>query len=362
MTQLLSKLYVTFLLTQTLAWGGVTPVTNLLDFGAGSLRNALDIAQNNDQIIFDSSLQGTLLLLSPLPSINADLEIIGPSSNGINISGNALFPIFDVGTNVKVSMSNLNIINGSKAGSGAGLSVGNGSTASISNISFSNCDATGAEGGAVHVGSSSLLKAFEVSFSNNSSGGPGDDIFLNNSSVLQYDCTGTISAIELFGTGSVFKSGTGQVTFTIPSSTPLALIVQDGEVISTGVRTEPSIVYGSLEGSQTTLYFTNHGTFKPSETIGASTITEDYSQASSATLEITISPSTNDFIQIGGNAYLHGTLSILPEQGIYTIGNTYTILTTIGKINSPFDSVVSSSMSFNVLYFNNRVDIQITSL
>ncbi len=361
MKNFLYKLCVIFSLTQGIVWGDIS-VTNLLDAGSGSLREALTIAEEGDQIVFDASLLGTLVLLSPLPTVDVDIEILGPTSNGVSISGNSLVPIFDVGINQQVSISNLNIINGSKTGSGAGLFIGDASMVTLANCTFSNCTATGSAGGAIHVGIDSTLKAVEVSFSSNSSGGPGDDIFLSNSSVLQYACSGTISSIELFGTGSAFKSGTGQVTFTVPGSAALTLVVQEGTLISTGVRTEPTIVYGTLEGSQTSLYASNHGTLKPSETIGTSVTTGDYYQDSSATLEIGVNPSASDLLQIGGNAYLQGTLSIVPEVGTYTVGARYTILTTGGAINSPFNLITASSMTFDVIYFTDHIDIEVTSL
>ncbi len=62
-------------------------VTNTNDSGAGSLRDAIASADNNpgSTIVFDSGVKGTIDLLTALPNITADTNILGPGANVLTI-------------------------------------------------------------------------------------------------------------------------------------------------------------------------------------------------------------------------------------------------------------------------------------
>lgn len=91
-------------------------VTNLNDDGEGSLRQALELAVTDGDIIdFEPRLEGTISLESPLPLINNALTINGPSSQEVTINGNDKFQIFFANKG-RSSISNLNLEHGSSQG------------------------------------------------------------------------------------------------------------------------------------------------------------------------------------------------------------------------------------------------------
>ena len=352
----------TMVIACTTLWSEEFQVTTLDDSStSGTFRFALENVQENGIIIFDASLNGGVILLSSnLPPIDVSIKIFGPPGF-VTINGNNLFSVFQINAQEEVKIEDLLVTNANTSGSGSGLFTNSFAKVIYVGGSFTNCHATGTEGGAVHIGQDAVVNFVDTTFSSNSSGGFGNDIFLNTGSTLLYKSLGDVSPIDVFGTGNLFKSGLGSVTFTIPSSTALALIAQEGDAISTGVRTEPTIVIegARLEGVQTSLYIINHGTLKPSTSIGTTTATGDYHQAPAGTLEIAITPSTTDLLEIGGNAFLQGSLFIDPETGAYTTGTKYTILTTGGSVSQQFTSVSSSNGTFQVNYFSDRVEIEV---
>lgn len=99
-------------------------VTNIADSGAGSLRDAMENAANQDQIVFDQLLSGTISLASSLPIINASLTITG--NNNVTIDGQSLYQIFFANQGT-VSISQLTLSNGNSTGGNGGTSYsGNG--------------------------------------------------------------------------------------------------------------------------------------------------------------------------------------------------------------------------------------------
>ena len=101
-------------------------VTNVLDAGAGSLRQAINDANAGTSVItFQPGVSGTISLLSALPDITASISIIGPGANVLTVQrstagGTPAFRIFAITAGQTVSISGLTISNGS-AGSGAGI-------------------------------------------------------------------------------------------------------------------------------------------------------------------------------------------------------------------------------------------------
>lgn len=345
-------------------WSEDIPVTNLLDSGAGSFREALLNTNKSDRIVFDSALSGTLTLLSSLPSIDTDrLIILGPTSGSVEINGNGLFSVFKVGANLEMEISDLHIASAATTDSGAALFMGSVSIVTVSNISFSDCVAMGTEGGAIHIGLDALFNATDITFSNNSSAGFGDDVFLRLGGTFKDICTKDIPQLDISGSGQLMKRGAGKATFTASGTPPLTFVIEEGIAVATGVRTQPSIVYGELIGSQTSLYIANHGSVKPSETIGTMITTNNYQQDGRATLKIALSSDgSTDLLQVGGNAHIEGTLSIFPEAGTYKVGTTYTIIEAAGALDANFSLVTSTSMTFKVHYFSDHVDIEVIEI
>src|SRR5690242_20913203 len=69
-------------------------VSNATDSGPGSLRQAiLDANAGGGGDITFSNVTGKITLGSQLPLITANLNILGPGTNGITVSGSNHFPI-----------------------------------------------------------------------------------------------------------------------------------------------------------------------------------------------------------------------------------------------------------------------------
>src|SRR5262249_55882535 len=69
-------------------------VTNLLDSGAGSLRDQIGAAASGDTINFASGLSGTITLSSGELAIARNLTISGPGAGTITVSGNNAQRVF----------------------------------------------------------------------------------------------------------------------------------------------------------------------------------------------------------------------------------------------------------------------------
>ena len=145
------------LFTGLLAAGLVLPalatdlvVDNLDDDGPGSLRQAIELANDSPSpgvIQFEASLNGVLTLLSPLPTITVNLDIVGPGAQQVSISGNQIHQIVGIDADATVMLSGLSLINGS-ADLGGGAVVNEG-TLTISECILSGNESEFGAGGAI---------------------------------------------------------------------------------------------------------------------------------------------------------------------------------------------------------------------
>jgi hypothetical protein len=129
-------------------------VTNLNDSGSGSLRQAiLDAnAVGGDMIAF-SNVTGTISLLSPLPTLAANISIAGPGTNLLTVSGGSQSQVFLMNSGTTNVLSDLTIadgmgiIVGSVGGIGEvvgyGGGVSNAGTLMLVNCIITNCLASG---------------------------------------------------------------------------------------------------------------------------------------------------------------------------------------------------------------------------
>src|SRR6516162_2363451 len=99
-------------------------VTNNLDSGAGSLRDAIKNANSGDMIVFAPSLNGqTITLTSGELAFSKSLDIEGPGASLLAISGNNASRVFDISQNqtpVTVTIAGLTIENGLSPSDGRG--------------------------------------------------------------------------------------------------------------------------------------------------------------------------------------------------------------------------------------------------
>src|SRR5437660_7308758 len=77
-------------------------VTNTNDSGAGSLRAAIQVANDGDTIDA-TGVSGTILLTSGQLYINPSVTIIGPGAGNLAVNGNATFRVFQTEINVKLA-------------------------------------------------------------------------------------------------------------------------------------------------------------------------------------------------------------------------------------------------------------------
>lgn len=339
-------------------------VTSLDDSGAGTLRNALSIAQDNDQIFFSSSLSGTILLQSSLPSIGSQINIVGPTSGSVTIDGASSYQIFQVNTNGNVMISNLTLVNNDPTTAGSAVYVTANATLTLNAVTVGHCS-SGCQT-PIYVNNKGELIANDLLFSSETSS--GQDIFFESGSVGFLSCdSATQPTIWVDGSANVFKKGAGTMSlFASSDPTDLTIIVNKGTVFFYGTATEGAIVglNATLQGGNY-LYLTSRGTVAPSTTTGmyeTMTLTDDFFQSHNGTLVIQIDPSGDlDQVVVGGNAFINGTLSISPAAGSYISGTTYKILTSTGQVSGQFSHVVSANprLTFSVTYLPNSILLKI---
>jgi hypothetical protein len=97
-------------------------VTTLADSGQGSLRQAIINANaRGGGTIGFSNVTGTITLLSCLPAIATDVNIVGPGPTNLSISGNGLCRVLAVASNTTCHISGLTLTSGSAFGYGGGI-------------------------------------------------------------------------------------------------------------------------------------------------------------------------------------------------------------------------------------------------
>lgn len=150
-------------------------VSNNLDSGPGSLRNAVNNANAGDTITFVLATPATITLLSPL-SLSANVNIHGPGVSQLTVNTSAAGGIQVLGATVSID----NVAFGGQACSGgSGCIVNNAGTLSLTNDSFSGGIASGS-GGAIY--STGPLTVMNSTFSGNSAVSGGGAIFLASGS------------------------------------------------------------------------------------------------------------------------------------------------------------------------------------
>lgn len=146
-------------------------VTNLNDDGIGSLRAAIDNAVPGDTIIFDSDLSGTITLTREL-YIQKSLQIAGPGSEVISISGNGATNIFRIIRDIQVSISGLSLINGT-ATKYPGGGIANDGTLSLVNVNI-NHNSANTFGGGVYNSDTGTLTIQQSQITENEALGYGE--------------------------------------------------------------------------------------------------------------------------------------------------------------------------------------------
>jgi hypothetical protein len=122
-------------------------VVNVNDQGAGSLRQAIQDAQSGDTITFNLPTASTITLVSGDLEINKNLTIEAPANNAVTIDAANQSSVLVIEGGRTVSLSNLDIANGTASQGGGILNDGT--------LTASNCTLSGnssADGGGIFNG------------------------------------------------------------------------------------------------------------------------------------------------------------------------------------------------------------------
>ncbi|MEL6132148.1 MAG: choice-of-anchor Q domain-containing protein, partial [Bacteroidota bacterium] len=120
-------------------------VTNLMDDGGGSLRQAIELTCP-DGIIDLSQITGRLSLASPL-HIRKNITIQGNTQDALMLDGNDTVRILEIDPDVTLDLSHLTLENGGSQGSTGGGAILNYGNLDIQNVTFLSCEAS--SGGAI---------------------------------------------------------------------------------------------------------------------------------------------------------------------------------------------------------------------
>jgi hypothetical protein len=131
--------------------GATFTVTTTGDSGPGSLRQAMSDANATpgDHIIV-FTINGTMVLSSPLPTVTHNTVIAGPGTNHLTISGSNAVQIFSFNTGTTNTISGLTMANAKATGYSNGAAIANAGHLTISNCFLVNNTNLYGWGGAIY--------------------------------------------------------------------------------------------------------------------------------------------------------------------------------------------------------------------
>jgi hypothetical protein len=212
-------------------------VMNLNDSGFGSLRQAIIDTPSGGIVNFQSGLSGTITLTSGELAIGKDLNIVGPGSSVITVSGDHASPVFDIAATETVAISGLTIANGTGVDGGGILNDG---TLTLSDSTVEGNTAA-IIGGGISNHATGMLTINNSSVIHNQSDSVGGGIYNAGGAVTITDSNMSDNTAGFAGGGvsaaSGIISGTGSVTIarsTISGNTAVrggGIIAGSGPVI-----------------------------------------------------------------------------------------------------------------------------------
>ena len=192
-------------------------VTNLLDMGAGSLRDAINMANSSagaDTIEFDAGLSGGSIGLSSGQLLISDsLTINGLGANFLTVDAQMNnFRVFNITDNssslIDVFINDLTITGGNVFGSGGGIQTVESLTITNSTISGNS---TGFRGGGIYsVGGDTTIVNSTISGNNSASDGGGIYSYIETINITNSTISGNSAGGR--GGGIFFYGSSGRVT------------------------------------------------------------------------------------------------------------------------------------------------------
>jgi hypothetical protein len=140
------------LLAAPVAQAGTFSITTNNDYGAGSLRQAIEDANDRpgaDEIRF--AVTGDIVLESMLPEVTDELAIRGPGADVVAINGNGQYRLLKIATGAVVDVTDITLADGWVEGfedDGNGGGILNAGTLTLRNVTLTDCEAD--RGGALY--------------------------------------------------------------------------------------------------------------------------------------------------------------------------------------------------------------------
>jgi hypothetical protein len=144
----------------------LSTVTNLLDSGLGSLRDAIANTPAGGTVDFQPGLSGTIPLSSGELAIDKALTVSGPGAGVLTVSGSHASRVFDIAGPFTVALSGLTIADGFAPDAGGGISNSNGGTLTVTDCTLSGNSAT--NGGGIFNANGGTLTVTDCTLSGNS--------------------------------------------------------------------------------------------------------------------------------------------------------------------------------------------------
>lgn len=327
-----------------------------------------------------SIADGATLTLSQLGEISNSSEVITNGTLSLNSVNASIKDLSGSGT-VNVNGNTLTISNGGGTFSGV---IANGGNQYLSNVikngsststfsgdntflgSLSVLDGTlSLSGSQIYTGATSVSNGANLTLSNSASIASSSSISIDGtltydgiseSTINSLSGSGSISAGSttltinqssdatfsggISGNGSLEKTGssllslTGTNTFSGTTTISEGILSINGSLVGNLDITSTGTLKGTGTIGSGSAEVTNSATLAPGNSIGTLVISGNYTQNSTGELEIEITPSQNDLLQISGSANLSGALIIDPAPGVYAGETVYTILTSSGLTNN----------------------------
>ncbi len=269
-------------------------VTTTADSSSGasmSLRQAMTIANGDgdSRITFAPNVTGTIgLFSSALPTISADVAIVGPGASSLTVARTTFFPIsifvkfpiFAINPGVTASISGLTITGGASQDAGGGIN--NGGVLTVNGCAIVGNSAPNG-GGVNNYGSLSLWNS---TISGNSTTGEGGG--LNDNGTLTIVNSTIVGNTALAGAGLSLNSGT-------------ASLIND--TITANKVTNKTAIGGGIEVAVLPLTLTNTIVAGNLRTSGNTTVADDVNGALSTS-------STHNLFGTGGSGGLTSTNSV----------------------------------------------------
>ncbi|MBE0540268.1 MAG: hypothetical protein IH623_02680 [Verrucomicrobia bacterium] len=171
------------------AFSATNIVTSLADNVAGSFRQTIADSMPADSIVFDVS--GTITLTNGELGIFKDITVIGPGASALAISGAGATRIFNINSNINVSISGLTLCNGRTPDGVAGTvtndggnSAPGGAVFTVGSLTLMNCVITANQTGKGGDGFSPPIPPYPPHTPPTSGGSSGNGGAIYNSGTL----------------------------------------------------------------------------------------------------------------------------------------------------------------------------------